>query len=285
MKGLGFLLAAACIASHAALAETRMTDDAGRTVVLQQPASRIVSLAPHVTELLFAAGAGERIVGAVQYSDYPPAALDIPRIGDSAQLDLERIVSLKPDLVIAWRHGNSQGQVETLLRIGIPVFYNEPHGLADVARSIEQFGRLAGTRDVAGAAAGDFAARNAALRAAYAGRASVSVFFQIWERPLMTVNGEHLISDVISLCGGRNVFANLKSLVPVVSAEDVLAADPEAIVGSERKPDWSRWPRLSAVAHGNVFVLPSELIDRPTPRILQGAQQLCEDLQSARARQ
>ncbi len=284
MKPLRFFLAAACIASHAALAETRITDDAGRTLVLKQPASRIISLAPHVTELLFAAGAGERIVGAVQYSDYPPAALRIPRIGDSGQLDLERIVSLKPDLVIAWHHGNSQAQVERLVQLGIPVFNNEPHRLADVARSIEQFGRLAGTPGIAGAAARNFAARQAALRSAYAGRAAVNVFFQIWERPLMTVNEQHLISDVIGLCGGHNVFQNLKSLVPVVSAEDVLAADPEVIVGSESKPDWSRWPRLSAVSHGNVFSLPSELIDRPTPRILQGAQQLCEDLQSARAR-
>lgn len=282
MKRLRFVLAAACIACHAALADIRITDDAGRSVVLPQPATRIVSLAPHITELLFAAGAGARIVGTVRYSDYPAAALRIPRIGDSAQLDLERIVALKPNLVIAWRHGNARGQVDRLRGLGIPVFYNEPRRVADVARSIAQFGLLAGTRKIADAAARRFAARAAALRAIYGGRPQVSVFFEAWERPLMTVNGQQLISDLITLCGGRNVFERSKALVPVISTEDVLAADPEVIVASGRKPDWSRWPQLKAVARGNVFALPYALIARPAPRILQGTRRLCEDLQHAR---
>jgi len=275
----------------AAAAEIRLTDDAGRNLILKQPARRIISLAPHLTELLFAAGAGGQVVGAVEYSDYPQAAQAIARIGDSAQLDLERIVALKPDLVVVWQNGNAQRQLEKLLRLGIPVFYNEPRRLADIARAIEQLGRLAGTEAVAHPAARAFLGRAAELRARYAGRPPVTVFFQIWEQPLLTVNGEHLISDVISLCGGQNVFAGLKPLTPEVSAEAVLAADPEAIVGvtaeagqPEDVSRWKPWPRLRAVARGNLFTLGSDTISRNTPRILEGARELCERLAAARVR-
>ena len=208
---LSLLLAAFTLA---AAAEIRLTDDAGRKVILKQPARRIISLAPHLTELLFAAGAGGQTVGTVEFSDYPRAAQAIARIGDSAQLDLERIVALKPDLVVVWQNGNAQRQLEKLLSLGIPVFYNEPRRLPDIARAIEQLGRLAGTEAVALPAAREFRAREAELRARYAGRAPVTVFFQIWDRPLLTVNGGHVISVVIQLCGWHNVFAGLKPLTP-----------------------------------------------------------------------
>ena len=272
-------------------AAIRIIDDAGRSVILEQPARRIISLAPHLTELLFAAGAGGQVVGTVEYSDYPRAAQAIARIGDSAQLDLERILALKPDLVVVWQNGNAQRQLEKLLHLGIPVYYNETHRLTDIARAIDQLGRLAGTEAVAHPAARAFLGRAAELRARYAGRPPVTVFFQIWEQPLLTVNGEHLISDVISLCGGQNVFAGLKPLTPEVSAEAVLAADPEAIVGvtaeagqPEDVSRWKPWPRLRAVARGNLFTLGSDTISRNTPRILEGARELCERLAAARVR-
>jgi iron complex transport system substrate-binding protein len=287
------LLAAvlAFASAAAAAADIRLVDDAGRSVSLKQPAQRIISLAPHLTELLFAAGAGRRVVGTVAYSDYPPAAQGIARVGDSAQLDLERIVALKPDLILVWQDGNAQRQLEKLLQLGIPVFYNEPRRLPDIARAIEQFGLLAGTEAVALPAARAFAARLADLRRRYAGRAPVRVFYQIWDRPLMTVNGEHLISHVIRLCGGRNVFAELKPLTPEISTEAVLAADPEAIAGmsteagqAENLDQWRRWPRLKAAARGNLFLIDADIISRDTPRILDGAEQLCEQLDAARAR-
>lgn len=287
------LLAAvlALASAVAAAAEIRLIDDAGRGVSLKQPAQRIISLAPHLTELLFAAGAGGRLVGTVEFSDYPPAAQGIARVGDSAQLDLERIVALKPDLVLVWQDGNAQRQLEKLLQLGIPVFYNEPRRLPDIARAIEQFGLLAGTEAVALPSARAFAARVEELRRRYAGRAPVSVFYQIWDQPLMTVNGEHLISDVVRLCGGQNVFAGLKPLTPEISIEAVLAADPEAIAGMSAEAgqagnldQWKRWPRLQAVARGNLFVIDADLISRNTPRILDGAEQLCEQLAAARAR-
>ena len=276
-----------CVAAD----EIRLTDDAGRDVILKQPARRIISLAPHLTELLFVAGAGGHIVGTVEYSDYPPAARAITRIGDSAQLDLERIVALKPDLVVVWQDGNAQRQLEKLLRLGIPVFYSESHRLPDIARAIEQLGRLAGTEAVAGPAGGAFLARAAELRARYAGRSPVTVFFQIWDQPLLTVNGEHPISDVIRLCGGRNVFADLKLLTPKVSTEALLAADPEAIGGVTAEAGqagnlnrWKQWPRLTAVARGNLFTIDADTISRNTPRILDGAERLCGQLEAARAR-
>ena len=277
--------------SAAAGAEITVSDDSGRSVTLGQPARRIISLTPHLTELLFAAGAGEHIVGTVEYSDYPAAAQRIARVGDSAQLDLERIVALKPDLIVVWRNGNAQRQLDKLLRLGIPVFYNEPRRLADVPRALEQLGRLAATQAAALPASRAFVERADGLRRRYAGRPLVTVFFQIWDKPLMTVNGDHLISDVIRLCGGQNIFAGLKSLAPEISTEAVLAADPDAIIGVSAEAGqaqslelWRRWPRATAVARGNLFSLHSDLISRNTPRVLDAAQQLCEQLDAARAR-
>ena len=285
------LAAALALGSTAAGAEIRLTDDSGRSVALKQPARRIISLTPHMTELLFAAGAGGHVVGTVEYSNYPVEAQRIARIGDSAQLDLERIVALKPDLIVVWQYGNAQRQLDKLLRLGIPVYYNEPRRLADIARAIEQLGRLAGTEMVALPAARAFVARAAELRQRYAGRAQVTVFYQIWDKPLMTVNGDHLISDVMRLCGGRNVFAGLKLLTPEITAEAVLAADPEAIGGvsaeagqAEDLDQWKKWPRLKAVARNNLFAIHSDLISRNTPRVLDGAQQLCGHLDAARAK-
>jgi len=277
--------------SAAVAAEIRLTDDSGRSVTLKQPARRIISLTPHMTELLFEAGAGGQVVGTVEYSNYPLAAQRIARIGDNAQLDLERIVALKPDLIVVWQYGNAQRQLDKLLRLGIPVYYNEPRRLGDIARAIEQLGRLAGTETAALPAARAFLARVAELRQRYAGRAPVTVFYQIWDKPLLTVNGDHLISDVIRLCGGRNVFAGLKLLTPEISTEAVLAADPEAIGGVTAEAGqagnldgWKNWPRLQAVARDNLFVLHADLISRNTPRILNGARELCEQLDAARAK-
>jgi len=272
-------------------APTRVPDDAGATVVLAAPARRVVSLAPHVTELLYAAGAGGYVVGAVDYSDYPEAAQRIPRVGSYTGLDLEAIVALRPDLIIAWQSGNPPSQVERLRALGLAVYVSEPRHIEDVATNIERLGRLAGTADAALRAARAFRQRHEALRRRYAARPAVTVFYQIWDRPLMTVNGKQLISDVIHLCGGRNVFADLPILAPTVDVEAVLAADPEAIVASgagASRPEWfdawRRWPQLRAVRRDNLFVVPPDVLQRHGPRILDGAEHLCADLETARRR-
>lgn len=301
MRGAVLALALACagllgsLESRAANAAVSAVDDAGNTVTLPAPAQRVVSLAPHVTELLYAAGGGAKVVGAVAYSDYPPEAQKVPRVGDNRALDLERIAALKPDLIVVWRHGNAQQQLDRLRALHIPLFFSEPHRLDDVATSLTRLGVLLGTQPTAQAAAGAYRRDIAQLRARYARRAPVSVFYEVWDRPLITINGQHMISDVIALCGGRNVFAALEPLVPAVSTEAVLAANPDAIVTAAQgatSPDrplpglalWQSWPTLTAVKRGNLFAIDGDLLTRPAPRIAQGAAQLCEDLDLARTR-
>jgi len=267
-------------------------DDRGVPVSLGAPARRMVSLAPHITELLFAAGAGDAVVGTVDYSDYPDAARRIARVGSVHALDLERVLSLRPDLIVVWLHGSPQRQLERLALLGVPIYYSEPRRLEDVASTIERFGRLAGTEQAAERAAAAYRARLAALRARYAGRAPVEVFFQVWNQPLLTVNDSQLISDVLRLCGGRNVFGSLAALVPAVSVEAVLAANPQAIVmasaGAENDARafalWRAWPRLAAVADGGLFAVDADTISRQTPRIVDAAQTVCEGLDAVRAR-
>jgi len=282
---------------HAPVAHADITarDDAGNTVTLPAPAQRVISLAPHATELVYAAGGGAKLVGTVTYSDYPPAAQAVPRVGDNKALDLERIAALKPDLIVVWRHGNAERQTDALRALHIPLFFSEPKHLDDVATSLRQLGTLLGTAPVADAAAASFSRDIAALRARYAVRAPVTMFFQVWDRPLTSLNGAHLFNDVIALCGGRNVFAALKPLAPSVTDEAVLAANPEAIVttsaGATRSDAplpslarWRAWPALTAVARNNLFAIDGDLLTRPSPRIAQGAAALCEDLDAARAR-
>jgi iron complex transport system substrate-binding protein len=265
-------------------------DDAGQSLTLSQPARRIVSLAPYITELVFAAGAGDRLVGVSEYSDYPDAARSIRRIGGGAGIDLEAVVALAPDLVIAWQSGNPSQPVSRLRELGLRVFISEPRHLPDITNSLRRFGRLAGTGAVATRQSIDFEQRYEQLNRRYSGREPVSVFYQVWDRPLMTVNGQHLISDVIRLCGGRNVFAGLPALAPQITTEAVLAANPEVIVaagGEEPAEDvlahWKRWPGLAAAVNNYLYVIDRDLMVRQTPRILQGAGQLCSLLDKVRA--
>lgn len=274
-----------------ATAQVTVRDDYGNEIRLEKPASRIVSLAPHLTELVYAAGAGARLVGAVDYSDFPAEARSLPRVGGDARIDLEAVLALRPDLVVAWPNAGSLRAVDRLAELGLPVFRSEPRELDDIARTLERIGRLAGSSTQADAAAAAFRARAAGLQRRYGAGRKVRVFYQIWDRPLLTVNGAHMISKVIAVCGGENVFASLPLLVPEVDAEAVLKADPEAIVASgsnDAQPRWlemwKRFPGLSAAARGQLYAVPADLIQRQTPRILDGAEQLCTILESVRAR-
>jgi len=290
VRRFAFILAAASW-SLLASAEISVTDDTGAAVTLKQQARRIVTLAPHLAETLFAAGAGDRLVGTVEYSDYPEAAKKVPRVGGYSRVDLEAVVALKPDLIIAWYSGNAPANIEKLRGFGFPVYVSQPDRIEDVAREIERIGRLAGTSQAADAAAENFRARLDGLRREYEKKARVRTFYQIWKQPLSTVGGRQIISSVIRLCGGENVFGDLQALAPVVSVEAVVSTDPEAIVASgmgEARPewldDWKRWPAITAVARNNLFFVPPELIQRHTPRLLDGAEVLCRHLQSARDR-
>lgn len=179
---------------------------------LAPPARRIISLAPHLTELLYAAGAGKFIVGVVAHSDYPPAARELPQVGDAEKIDLEGIIALQPDLIALWEQGTPTRRVAQLQRLGMQIYRSSTMNLEDIPRAIEHLGGLAGTSEVADRAAGEFRARVAELAKRYQAQAPLRVFYQIWGSPLITVGGRHFISQVITLCGGKIFFRNIKIL-------------------------------------------------------------------------
>lgn len=271
-----------------AQAELVVEDDLGRPVRLAQPAQRIVSLAPHLTELLYSVGAGERLIGTVTYSDYPAAATKIPRVGGYNALDLERILALQPDLVVGWASGNKQADLDKLRRFGLPLFLSEPRLLEDIPETLRRLAVLTDSRGRADEAIATFEETLARLRR-YSGREPVRVFYQIWDRPLMSVNDEHLIGDVIRLCGGRNIFADASALTPQVSTEAVIERAPQVIIVGGLQPvhrqwlqQWQRWPRIPAVRDERLYTINPDHLQRHTLRILQGAETLCRHLQAAR---
>ena len=281
------LLLIALALSTSASAAITVRDDDGNAVILQKPAQRVIAMAPHVTELLFAAGGGDRIVGAVSYSDYPEAAKKLPNIGDNRQVDMERVLAMKPDLIVAWMHGSSERQIDALRQLGIPLFHSEPKKLDDIADSLQRLGKLMGTEAVAEPAAADLRQKLAELTDKYAHRPTVRMFYQVWDKPLYTLSGAHIVSDAIRVCGGENIFASLKVTAPVVSIESVLQEDPEAIFGTAEKNYggvnlWRQYPTMKAVRNDNLYTLDGNLLNRAGPRMIVGTAALCEKLELAR---
>lgn len=268
------------------------TDDSKLKITLDKPAQRIISLAPHATELLFAVGAGGQIVGVSDYSDYPDQAKKIPSVGNIFALDLERLISLKPDLVVVWGTGNGKILTNKLRENHMAVFESEPRDFETIATSLERLATLSGTEAKGKEAATAFRARLEALRQTYQlkpGQKPVSVFYQIWRKPLMTLNDQHLVSSAITLCGGRNIFGNMKEISPTVTLEAVLSLNPQAIVASSGESqdvlaDWLKFPNLSAVKKANLFIIDGNWINRSGPRILDGVEALCKNLNIARAK-
>jgi iron complex transport system substrate-binding protein len=248
---------------------------------------RMLSLAPGLTELAFAAGAGGLLVGTVEYSDYPEAAKAVPRVGDAWRVDLERVLALRPDVVLAWPTGTPGATIAQLRQLGLNVVEVPTQRLADVPAALRQLGRLAGTRQAAEQAARAFEERVARQRATYATRAPLTVFIEIDDEPVYTVNGRHVISEIVELCGGRNVFAGLPQLAPPIATEAVLAADPQVIVTTDDTIAdpvalWRQWPRLRAVQAGTVYSLSSDLVTRASPRLADGVEVTCRALDRAR---
>jgi iron complex transport system substrate-binding protein len=280
------LLFAFC--SAGAQASVDVVDDVGATVRLEQPAQRIVTVVPHAAELVFAAGAGNRVVGVIKGTDFPPATRALPVIGDVNALDLERIVALAPDLVVTWPW-STPAQVAWLRAHGVAVYEANPRTIDGIARDIERIGTLAGTAPVAERAAGTFRARLARLAAERSAGPALRVFYQVSGVPIFTLGGRHLVTQAITLCGGENVFAELAIPAPQVSVEAVLAARPDVIIGGTddaRRPawldTWQRWPALVAVRRHLLFVVDANLLHRPGPRFVDGVAQLCNMLAKAR---
>ncbi len=251
---------------------------------------RIVTLAPNLAELVFAAGAGEQLVGAVAYSDFPPAVAALPRVGDSFRVDYETIRRLEPDVILTWESGTPRDIVARLAELGYRVESLQLRSLEDIALQVERIGRLAGTEAAALREAERYRDAIAKLRERYAGARPVRVFYQISADPYFTVAGGHVITELLGLCGGRNVFGDMPEVAPAVGLEAVLRRDPEVVIASSNgaapgwEAAWRRWPFVTAVSHDALFMVNADLVDRSTTRIVAGGQALCDVLELARER-
>ena len=287
------ILGLACYGgSYVAVAQAPpiVVDDVGREVHLQQPAQRIITLAPHATENAFAAGAGDAVVGRSAFSDFPAAAQALPILSGYRGIDIERVLRLRPDLVVVWQTGGSTRQIDHLIKLGIPLYISEPRSLSAIADNLRDMGLLAGVSERAEAAAEGFLDEVARLRAQYRRVRRLSVFYQIWAAPVSTINGAHLATELLNLCGATNVFANLPVLAGPVSMEAILKLDPDAIVLSADESSaadwmqrWQRWPSLRAVRAGALVVIDADLSSRHTTRVVEGINALCIALDRARA--
>lgn len=278
-----------CLASIAQASPVSVHDDRNQLITLKQPAQRIVVLSPHLAENLYAIGAGPQIVGAVSFSNYPEAAKALPIVGSYDSFDLERIRALKPDLLVVWQTGNPPAQLARLDALGLPIFYDNAQKLPQVPTVLERLGVLTGHQLQARQVAQQFRDRIARLQQQYQQQKPVRVFYQIWDRPLMTINKAQIISDVMTLCGAVNVFADLPLLVPTIDEEAVVMANPDLIATSGEtgpKSDWllrwQRWPRLKAVQQHNLVILPPDLLSRMGPRLTDGAEKMCQAIDTAR---
>lgn len=264
-------------------------DDSGKQIHFDHPVTRVISLAPNLTELIFDLGAEKHLLATVQYSNYPAAAKRIPRIGSSDSLNLEALLSYHPDLVLAWSSGNNPQQLRAIESLGIKVYRSEPRHLEDISSTLIRLGILLGKQDRAKALANKMRDGIARLEHKYAGRKVIRGFYQIWDHPIYTINGQQIISHIMQICGVRNVFANAPVLAPMLSIESVLAKDPQMIISggsakvrAQNFSMWQRWPQITAVHADNLFYIDADIMQRDTPRILNGAEILCQQADLAR---
>ena len=249
---------------------------------------RIISLSPHTTELVFAAGGGDRLIGVSAYSDYPAEALKLPIVASSQQLNIEAILALEPDLVVYWEQGNANADINQLKRFGIPLFASKSGGLDDVAKQIEQLGERLGTSAIAQPFSANYRAQLAQLRRTYQQNPKQKLFYQIWSTPMMTVANADWLEEQFSLCGFDNVFSESPVPYPVINAEQVIAKQPEVIIAgslSESELDqWRQWQTIPAVARDNLYRVNPDVSHRFSPRVLQGIKTLCEIAQQTAAK-
>ncbi|MCS6193543.1 cobalamin-binding protein [Shewanella baltica] len=255
--------------------------------VLADPAKRIIALSPHAVEMLYAIGAGDAIVAATDYADYPEAAKKIPRIGGYYGIQMERVMELNPDLIVVWDTGNKAEDINQLRTLGFNLYGSDPKTLEGVAKELEELGKLTGHVEEASKAATAYRAELIRLRTDNASKSEPKVFYQLWSTPLMTVSKNSWIQQIISVCHGQNVFYDAASDYPQVSLENVLLTLPEVILQSQEEGnvkgvDWSQWPEIPAVKQQHIYQLNADLLHRATPRALLGVQALCDALDKAR---
>jgi iron complex transport system substrate-binding protein len=275
-----------CITSSTA-APISIRDDLGRTVELKEPAKRIVTLAPFLTELVYSTGAGERIVGVSAYSDYPPEAKRLPQVSTAAGFSIEEIARLEPDLVVVWRDSARPEEIERIALFGAAVYVANARNFEDVPRLLRSLGALTG-RDVAPVVA-SYEAKLEKLRRDHAGERPLSALLEIWHRPLTTIAGRHFMNEALGICGARNVFADLEGVAPMVAMEEVYKRDPGLIVGAssagsaqEFLAQWREHPTLSAVKSGRLVFVDADRIQRLTARTPDGIAALCAAIERVR---
>lgn len=287
-----FLSLSFCIlafAEKATPSAIEVTDARGKIIRIEKPANTIVALAPHIVENVFSAGAGDKLIAAVNYSNYPEAASKLPQVGGYNSVNYEAILAYKPDLVLGWMSGNGLEVAAQLERLGLTVYVDELRTLDDIATEVVTIGKLAGTEEIAEKNAAEWKKNLYALREQYSEAKTVTVFYQVWNSPLQTLNGKHLVSDVMRLCGGHNIFDDAVSIAPKINEESVLSRNPDTIIASgmgEQRPEWldawEKYSGLTAVKKNNLFFIPPDIIQRHTLRILEGTRMMCEHLESAR---
>jgi len=285
---LMFLMVAVLLPAQASASVT-ITDDSGRNLTLPHTPRKIISLAPGATEMLFAAGAGSSVIATVEFSAEPAEARRIPRIGDANAIDIERVVALRPDVIVVWEGGNNLGQVAQLERLGLPLYRHRVERLDDLSTSLRRLGALAGTAPVAESAAQRVESRIRELARTYSGGPELTVLLQVWNRPIYTVGGSHIMTDALRLCGARNVFGDLKQKGPAVDPESVIARDPQVIVAvappgvaREWLDEWKRYPSLRAVRSDALVAYEDSRLSRLGPSILDGTAVLCEAIARTR---
>jgi len=257
--------------------------------LIQHKAQRIVALAPHIVEMLFDIGAGNKIVGAVAYSDYPKAALDIPRVGSYHGMQIEKLLALNPDLVIVWKSGNSQSDIDKIKRLGINVVLSNPVNIDDVATELRYFGGLTGHEKQAEIAALAYEKHLKTLRIENQNKQPIPVFYQLWSEPMMTINGSTWINQLIEVCQGVNVFKSNPTPYPKISTENVIVAQPHLMILPDEnsdKPqpiiDWQKWPEIPAVKNNKFIHVDADLLHRFSTRMLNGIEDMCEKIDQHR---
>jgi len=268
-----------------------VTDYLGNVITFDKPVESIIALAPHIVENVYSAGAGDLLVAAVAYSNYPEAAKRLPQVGSYNVINYEAIIQLNPDLIIVWESGHNKSSLDRLSELGFQVYTDQPKALNDVTKSIRDIGVLTQRQPQAEKAIKLFLQQLAEIKQQYSDTTNVSVFYQVWDQPLQTINGQHIISNALKVCGGDNIYADEAAFAPVINIESILERDPQAIIASgmaDERPDWlddwKKWPQLTAVQQDNLLFVPPDLIQRHTVRILQGIRQICEQLSAVRAK-
>ncbi|WP_370980852.1 cobalamin-binding protein [Agaribacterium sp. ZY112] len=272
-----------------AQAEISAYDDLDNKIVLKQPAQRVIALAPHLVELAWTAGLGEKLVAAVDYSDYPEPAKALPRIGNSSVINIESIIALKPDLVLAWAGANKNAEIEQLKKLGIPVYSDDAHNFNDIAHTITQLAKFANKPDAGKTKAEAFLQKITQLRQENSDKEAVTSFYQVWNKPIQSLNKSTLIHQVIKLCGGINIFANEKAVAPVVSIESVISANPQVMFSGSKNNSleplsiWMAYDNINAVKNKQLYTINPDLLHRHSMRIAEGAELMCQAINKARA--